>query len=101
MDCNKELMMTWQSFFTFISILWLISLKPMSNLFLGSFVCLRQEWIKFFVCVVSLGRTENGGRCPSTVIENRTGGRKRRRNDHPSVSFVCFSPRWGILLAEE
>jgi hypothetical protein len=51
MDCNKELMMTWQSFFTFISILWLISLKPMSNLFLGS--------------------------------------------------FVCFSPRWGILLAEE
>ena len=29
MDCIKGLMMTWQSFFTFISILWLISLKPM------------------------------------------------------------------------
>ena len=29
--------------------------------------------------------TENGGRCPRTVIENRTSGRKRRRNDHPSV----------------
>jgi hypothetical protein len=33
----KGLMMTWQSFFfTFISILWLISLNPMSNLFLSS-----------------------------------------------------------------
>jgi hypothetical protein len=30
MDCIKGLMMTWQSFFTFISILWLILLKPMS-----------------------------------------------------------------------
>jgi hypothetical protein len=35
----------------------------------------------------------NGGRCPSTVIENRTGGRKRRRNDHPSVwSDTVLSP---------
>jgi hypothetical protein len=45
----------------------------------------RQERIKLSVRVLSLGGTENGGRCPSTVIENRTGGRKRRRNDHPSV----------------
>ena len=53
-------------------------------------VCFRlgsgpQERIKFTVRVLSLGGTENGGRCPSTVIENRTGGRKRRRNYHPSV----------------
>ena len=53
-------------------------------------VCFRlgsgpQERIKFSVRVLSLGGTENGGRCPSTVIENRTGGRKRRRNYHPSV----------------
>ena len=41
--------------------------------------------IKLSVRVLSLGGTENGGRCPSTVIENRTGGRERRRNDHPSV----------------
>jgi hypothetical protein len=40
--------------------------------------------IKFSVRVLSLGGTENGGRCPSTV-ENRTGGRKRRRNNHPNV----------------
>jgi hypothetical protein len=45
----------------------------------------RQERITFSVRVVSVGGTENGGRCPSTVIENRTVGRKRRRNDHPSV----------------
>jgi hypothetical protein len=53
-------------------------------------VCFRlgsgpQERITFSVRVLSLGGTENGGRCPSTVIENRTGGRKRRRNVHPSV----------------
>jgi hypothetical protein len=53
-------------------------------------VCFRlgsgsQERIKFSVHVLSLGGTENGGRCPSTVIENRTGGRKRRKNDHQSV----------------
>jgi hypothetical protein len=53
-------------------------------------VCFRlvsgpQERIKLSVRVLSLGGTENGGRCPSNVIENRTGGRKRRRNDHPSV----------------
>jgi hypothetical protein len=53
-------------------------------------VCFRlgsgsQERIKLSVRVLSLGGTENDGRCPSTVIENRTGGRKRRRNDHPSV----------------
>ena len=53
-------------------------------------VCFRlgsgpQERIKFSVRVLSLGGTENGGRSPSTVIENRTGGRKRRRNYHPSV----------------
>jgi hypothetical protein len=53
-------------------------------------VCFRlgsgpQERIKFSVHVLSLGGTENGGRCPSTVIENRTGGRKRRRNYHQSV----------------
>ena len=41
--------------------------------------------ITFSVRVLSLGGTENGGRCPSTVIENRTGGRKRRRKYHPSV----------------
>jgi hypothetical protein len=40
MDCNKGLIMTWQSFFTFISILWLISLKNMWNLFLSSVLCL-------------------------------------------------------------
>ena len=45
----------------------------------------RKKRIKFSVGVLSLGGIENGGRCPSTVIENRTGGRKRRRNDHPSV----------------
>jgi hypothetical protein len=45
----------------------------------------RQERIKFSVRVLSLGGTENGGRCPSTVIVNRTGGKKRRRNDHLSV----------------
>ena len=39
MDCIKGLMITWQSLFTFISILWLILLKPMSNLFLSSFMC--------------------------------------------------------------
>ena len=44
-----------------------------------------QERIKFSVRVLSLRGIENGGRCPSTVIENRTGGRKKRRNDHPSV----------------
>ena len=61
-------------------------------------VCFRfgsrpQERIKFSVRVLSLGGTENGGRCPSTVIENRTGGRKRRRNDHPSVwSDTVLSP---------
>ena len=49
--------------------------------------------IKFSVRVLSLGGTENSGRCPSTVIENRTGGRKRRRNDHPSVwSDTVLSP---------
>ena len=53
-------------------------------------VCFRlgsgpQERIKFSVHVLSLGGTESGGRCPSTVIENRTGGRKRRRIDHQSV----------------
>jgi hypothetical protein len=56
----------------------------------GGGVCFRlgsgpQERIEFSVRVLSLGGTENGGRCQSTVIENRTGGRKRRRNDHPSV----------------
>ena len=56
----------------------------------GGGVCFRlgsgpQERITFSVRVLSLGGTENGGRYPSTVIENRTGGRKRRRNDHPSV----------------
>ena len=56
----------------------------------GGGVCFRlgsgpQERIKFSVRVLSLGGTENGGRCPSTIIENRTGGRKRRRNYHPSV----------------
>ena len=56
----------------------------------GGGVCFRlgsgpHERIKFSVHVLSLGGTENGGRCPSTVIENRTGGRKRRRNDHQSV----------------
>ena len=45
----------------------------------------RQERIKFSVRVLSLGGIDNAGRCPSTVIVNRTGGRKRRRNDHPSV----------------
>jgi hypothetical protein len=50
----------------------------------GGVVCFRlgsgpQERIKFSVRVLSLGGTENGGRFPSTVIENRTGGRKRRR----------------------
>ena len=59
-------------------------------IFPGGGVCFRlgsglQERIKFSVHVLSLGGTENGGRCPSTVIENRTGGRKRRRNDHQSV----------------
>ena len=44
-------------------------------------VCFRlgsgpQERIKFSVRVLSLGGTENGGRCPSTVIGNRTGGRR-------------------------
>jgi hypothetical protein len=39
MDCNKGMMMTWQSVFIFILILWLISLKPMSNLFLSSVMC--------------------------------------------------------------
>ena len=39
-------------------------------------VCFRlgsgsQERIKFSVHVLSLGGTENGGRCPSTVIENQ------------------------------
>jgi hypothetical protein len=43
-------------------------------------VCFRlgsgpQERITFSVRVLSLGGTENGGRCPSTVIVNRTGGR--------------------------
>ena len=53
----------------------------------------RQERIKLSVRVLSLGGIENGGRCPSTVIENRTGGRKRRRNDHPSVwSDTVLSP---------
>jgi hypothetical protein len=56
----------------------------------GGRVCFRlgsgcQERIKLSVRLLSLGGTENGGRCPGTVIENRTGGRKRRRNDHPSV----------------
>jgi hypothetical protein len=56
----------------------------------GGGVCFRlgsgcQERIKLSVRLLSLGGTENGGRCPSTVIENRTGVRKRRRNDHPSV----------------
>ena len=61
-------------------------------------VCFRlgsgpQERIKFSVLVLSLGGTENGGRCPNTVIENRTGGRMRRRNDHPSVwSDTVLSP---------
>ena len=61
-------------------------------------VCFRlvsgpQERNKLSVRVLSLGGTENGGRCPSTVIENRTGGRKRRRNDHPSVwSDTVLSP---------
>ena len=41
----------------------------------------RQERIKLSVRVLSLGGIENGGRCLSTVIENRNGGRKRRRND--------------------
>jgi hypothetical protein len=45
----------------------------------------RRERIKFSVRAFSLGGTDNGGRCSSTVIENRTGGRKKRRNDHPSV----------------
>ena len=53
-------------------------------------VCFRlgsgsQERIKFSVRVLPLGGIANGGRYPSTVIENRTSGRKRRRNDHPSV----------------
>jgi hypothetical protein len=39
MNCNKGLMMTSQFFLTFILILWLISLKPMSNLFLSSVLC--------------------------------------------------------------
>jgi hypothetical protein len=47
----------------------------------GGRVCFRlgngcQERIKFSVRVLPLGGTENGGRCPSTVIENRTDGRK-------------------------
>jgi hypothetical protein len=62
MNCNKGLMMTWQYFFIFILILWLISLKNMWNLFLSSVLCF-------------------------------TGGRKRRRNDHPSVwSDTVLSP---------
>ena len=47
------------------------------------------DWVadvkKFSVRVLPLGGTANGGRCPSTVIENRTSGRKRWRNDHPSA----------------
>jgi hypothetical protein len=47
------------------------------------------DWVtdvkKFSVRVLPLGGTANGGRCPGTVIENRTSGRKRWRNDHPSA----------------
>jgi hypothetical protein len=47
------------------------------------------DWVadvkKFSVRVLPLGGTANGGRCPSTVVENRTSGRKRWRNDHPSA----------------
>jgi hypothetical protein len=47
------------------------------------------DWVadvkKFSVRVLPLGGTANGGRCPSTVIENGTSGRKRWRNDHPSA----------------
>ena len=43
------------------------------------------DWVADVKKGLPLGGTANGGRCPSTVIENRTSGRERRRNDHPSV----------------
>jgi hypothetical protein len=44
----------------------------------GGGICFRlysgcQKRIKSYVRVLPLGGTENGGRCPSIVIENRTG----------------------------
>jgi hypothetical protein len=67
-----------------------IHVRIPTSYFPGGEVCFRlgngrQERIESPVRVLSLGGIGNGGRCPSTVIENRTGGRKRRRNDHPSV----------------
>jgi hypothetical protein len=83
MKVKKRLSSHHQSFIT-------IHVRIQTSYIPGGGVCFRlgsgrQERIKFSVRVLSLGGTENGGRCPSTVIENRTGGKKRERNDHPSV----------------
>ena len=52
----------------------------------------RQERIKFSVRVLSLGGIENGGRCPSTVIENRTGERKRREMSTRVLDLIQYCP---------
>ena len=85
---------TWVSMKSIIKSIWksfiTIHVRIQTSYIPGGGVCFRlgsgrQERIKFSVRVLSLGGIENAGRCPITVIVNRTGGRKRRRNDHPSV----------------